>query len=174
MAQSPPTFVSSKNSPHASPAHLHRQIELQSNAQTPFLECFLGLETVPNGVIVFDQVVKDTFGRYNPHTGVYVFPVNGFWIATMWGGNPVALNFYSVPLNPSNPAATILPFSPFGQSNTAMTTWQFWAGPNVSAVGGTPGFASGPGPGAMSVFSGGGGDGGPYLCQLDLTCIAQY
>jgi len=169
MAQAPPTFVSSKNSASASPAHLHRQIELQSNAQTPFLECYLGA-TPPAapGVIVFDQVIKDTFGRYNIHTGVYVFPVNGFWVATFWGGSSgVALNFYSVPLNPSDPSATQFP-GQYGQSNTFMTTWQFWAGPNTFGTGGTPGV------GAMAVFSSGGGIGGPYDCQLDLVCVAQY
>jgi hypothetical protein len=153
MAQAPPTFVSSKNSPVAA-SHLHRQIELQSNAQTPFFEAY-NIAGATGNPIHFDTIVKDTFKRYDKATGIYVFPINGFWIVTAWMTGGAGLHRYQEPGHVSQGV--------IGQSTTLMTTWQFYAGPNVPLS--VP-FNS------FGIVGTGGGT--PYTCQVDAVCVAQY
>ena len=164
MAQAPPTFVSSKNDASLPAAHLHRQIEIQSKTQTPFLEVY-GVETTPgagvpktlDGTILFNNVVIDTYRRYNTQTGIYTFPVNGYYIATFWGG-PAGIQRYAEPGDVALDGG-----QPVGPSSDFMVTWQMYAGPTV------PTFFN-----ACSVISTATPAPGEYLCQLDIVCVAQY
>lgn len=154
MAQAPPTLVSSKNDNNKPLSHPLRQIELQSNAQTPFLEAYRSTDgkTGLNGSVIFDTVVKDTFKRYDQVTGLYVFPVNGFWVVTAW--MPSAVNRY---LEPGH-----VYIETVGASTNRVTTWQFYAGPNVAV------------PTSFNSFGLTGAGAGQYICQVDLVCVAQY